>query len=247
MIKVEKIDVWGWEHAIRGMRNSFESHDKSDTLYCPDIKNCDGCYFRIEDMDCKNLWSAYQPIIGKNDLILMQKLYKAGTSHRKFLRQLFVSMDITAPLYWWKQMDTYKVGVTMNSTSTMHTIHKKEFTLDDFSHDYLDKIKDEHRIKLPSYPEENAAFFGTPTTVLRFNIDILNYYRKCYLTYKEKEWWDVLIQSLPSTYNQLRTVTMNYENVVNIINQRRGHRLDEWNTFCDILRDLPYVKEVMNE
>lgn len=240
MIKVENIDVWGWKHAIRGMRNPLASWDKSDSLdYCPaESDECINCIFS-ENGECTNYDA---PIIGDNDLALMQKLYKAGESHRKYLRQVFVSMDITAPLYMLKQLDTYKVGVTMNSTSTMHTIHKKEFTLDDFSHEHL----------IGRSWSEADNFKGiTPLENLKNTIDLLNDCRKLYLfskgTNREKMAWWQIIQSLPDSYNQLRTVTMNYENVVNIINQRRGHRLDEWNTFCDILRDLPYVKEIMNE
>lgn len=208
MIKVEKIKTWGFEHAIRGMRNPMNSHAKSDSAYAY------GDGFKI----------------GENDLELMRKLYKAGAEHRKYMRSIFVSMDITAPLYYWKQMDTYKVGVTMNSSSTMHTIHKKEFTLDDFSHEHMTVYSENH---------------------LKATIELLNFYRKEYIqesgsTEYKKRWWWQIIQSLPDSYNQLRTVTMNYENVVNIINQRRGHRLDEWQTFIDIMLDeLPYLKEIM--
>lgn len=219
MIKVEKIETWGFEHAIRGMRNSYASWDKSDS----------------------DFWWQDGFDIGDNDLEIMRKLYKAGAEHRKYLRSIFVSMDITAPLYLWKQISTYKVGVTMNSTSTMHTIHKKEFTIDDFSHEHL----------IGRSWSEADNFKGiTPLENLKNTIDLLNDCRKLYLFSKgtnreEMAWWQI-IQSLPSTYNQLRTVTMNYENVVNIINQRRGHRLDEWNAFIDtMLNELPYLKEIM--
>lgn len=202
MIRVEEIEVWGFKHAIRGMRNPMNSWDKSDTLLCGNVDNPD-------------------LILGKNDLELMQKLYKAGTEHRKYLRQIFVSMDITAPLYWWKEFDTYKVGTVANSCSTMHTIHKKEFELDDFSHEHLDYICQGVLLKL---------------------IDYLNSYRKDFLEINDKDKWWQMIQLLPSSYNQKRTVTMNYENVANIIHQRENHKLDEWNVFCDtMLEKLPYL------
>lgn len=213
MIKVENIDVWGFEHAIRGMRNPMNSWDKSDTLLCGNIDNPD-------------------LILGKNDLELMRRLYKAGTEHRKYLRQIFVSMDITAPLYWWKEFDTYKVGTVANSCSTMHKIAAKEFEYEDFSHEHL-------------------ATSGR--WLLGETIKLLNKWRDVYIKGNpvyppgdKKIWWQ-MIQSLPSSYNQKRTVTMNYENVATIIKQRTGHKLDEWRNFVEILKDLPYVREIMDE
>lgn len=213
MIKVENIDIWGFEHAIRGMRNPLNSWAKSDslafgtaTIYADD--------------------EIVAEMIGPNDLTLMKTLYQAGPEHRKYLRQIFVSMDITAPLYWWKEFDTYKVGTVANSCSTMHTIHRKEFTLDDFSHEHLDAT--------------NSIWLAT-------TVDQLNKNRKRYLETKDKQQWWNMIQLLPSSYNQKRTVTMNYENVATIIRQRSHHKLDEWNNFIDILKELPYVKEIMEE
>ena len=206
-IKVEKRDFWGFRHAIRGMRNPLESHDKSDTKY----DYVDGEPNKI----------------GENDLALMQKLYRAGTEHRKYMRQIMVSMDITAPLYWWKEFDTYKIGTVANSCSTMHRIHAKEFTLDDFSHEHL-------------FTEESYK-------VLKTVIDALNEYRESYQKTKRKEWWWQMIQLLPSSYNQKRTVTMNYENAVTIIRQRTGHKLDEWNVFVDELRELPFLEDICRE
>lgn len=214
MIKVENIEVWGFKHAIRGMRNPMNSWDKSDSIKCYANENCYGI--------CKNNKCGWH--IGRNDLDLMRRLYKAGTEHRKYLRQIFVSMDITAPLYWWKEFDTYKVGTVANSCSTMHKIHSKEFELDDFSHEHL---------------------FESSISVLDKVIDELNEWRAFYLESKnKKEWWQ-LIQLLPSSYNQRRTVTMNYENVMTIIRQRTGHKLDEWNQFVETLKGLPYVEEIM--
>ena len=208
MIKVECIDVWGFEHAIRGMRNSFNSWDKSDS--CFDDK---GAY------DIRN-----EDVIGKNDMELMQKLIKAGQTHRKFLRQIFISMDITAPLYWWKEFDTYKVGTVANSCSTMHTIHKKEFTFDDFSVEHLSFITKGCFEKI---------------------INQLNICREYYMRDKNKDAWWQIIQLLPSSYNQKRTVTMSYENVLSIIEQRASHKLDEWVDFVSVLRKLPYMKELL--
>ena len=199
MIKVENVEVWGFEHAIRGMRNPMNSWDRSDSA---------------------------SDFVGPNDLDLMRRLYKAGPEHRKYLRQIFVSMDITAPLYWWKEMDQYRIGVTTNSCSTMHKIHAKEFALDDFSHEHL---LDDWRSQLMN------------------TIAMLNQARDWYLITKDKEYWWQMIQLLPSSYNQRRTITMSYENVVNIISQRSGHKLDEWNLFVEELKRLPYIKEIMDE
>ena len=233
MIIVENIDVWGFEHAIRGMRNPMNSWDKNDTTVAfHAVEN-----FAPGDPMAEKYWEWNDKYglnikIGKNDLDLMKKLYKAGTEHRKYLRQIFVSMDITAPLYWWKEFDTYKIGTVANSCSTMHKIAAKEFELDDFSHEHL----------------MNAGMWLLETT-----IDRLNKWRSVYVlgnpVYESKNkdiWWQ-MIQSLPSSYNQKRTVTMNYENVMTMIKQRTGHKLDEWNKFVEILRDLPYVKEIIGE
>lgn len=205
MIKVENIDVFNFEGAIRGMRNPMNSWDKSDSK---------------KSSHAPNDW-----IIGKNDLNLMRTLYNAGSEHRKYLRQIFVSMDITAPLYWWKEFDTYKIGTTADSCSTMHKIHAKEFELDDFSHEHLN----EDVIKKP----------------FKDIIDCLNFFRGLYLQHKDKDDWWQMIQLLPSSYNQRRTVTFTYENVVTMIRQRTGHKLDEWNDFVSILKNLPYVQEII--
>lgn len=201
MIKVENVETWGFGHAIRGMRNPLNSWDKSDSY----IELCD-------------------VIVGDADLALMHKLYKAGTEHRKYLRQIFVSMDIVAPLYWWKEFDTYKVGTVANSCSTMHKIHSKEFELDDFSHEHL---------------------LNGSLETLEYIIADLNYSREMYLETKDKDYWWRMIQILPTSYNQRRTVTVNYENVVNMIHQRENHKLNEWREFTNILRDLPYIKPIM--
>ena len=227
MIKVENVDVWGFEHAIRGMRNPKNSWAKSDSYMGYDCHKCG----RIDrEGSCepkKHDCSEYLGIeIGPNDLDLMRRLFRGGSEHRKYLRQIFVSMDITAPLYWWKEFDTYKVGTVANSCSTMHKIAAKEFELDDFSTEHLT---------------------GHSTDILSLLIGDLNVYRNVYLKTKNKnEWWQ-LIQLLPSSYNQKRTVTMNYENAVTMIHQRTGHKLDEWNEFVETLKSLPYISEIMSE
>ena len=210
MIKVENIETWGFEHAIRGMRNPLNSWDKSDSGF-----------HGQEEGSCSTLM-----YVGENDLDLMKRLYKAGTEHRKYLRQIFVSMDITAPLYWWKQMDQYKIGTITNSCSTMHKIAAKEFELDDFSHEHLCNISE---------------------AVVMEICRVLNTWRNLYLESKNKEDWWQMIQLLPSSYNQKRTVTMNYENVVTMIKQRSGHKLDEWDIFVEELKKLPYIKEITED
>ena len=207
MIKVENVDVWGFEHAVRGMRNPLNSWNKSDSYQSDFTDDGKGGF-----------------VIGKNDLDLMRRLYKAGTEHRKYLRQIFVSMDITAPLYLFKQFDQYRIGTTPNSCSTMHTIHKKEFELDDFSHEHLD---------------------GGSHKVFEFILHRLNECRQNYLETKDKKWWWQMIQLLPSSYNQKRTWTGSYENLINMYHQRKNHKLDEWHEMCKVIEGLPYMKEIM--
>ena len=227
MIKVENIEPWGFEHAIRGMRNPMNSWDKSDSdvafhvveNFAPGDPMQDK-YYEWNDKYNLNIK------IGKNDLSLMKRLYKAGSEHRKYLRQIFVSLDITAPLYWWKEFDTYKIGTVANSCSTMHKIAAKEFELDDFSHEHM--------------TEGNIQGFG-------LILNCLNTARQNYLETKDKLWWWQMIQTLPSSYNQRRTITMNYENVITMIRQRSGHKLDEWNDFVDLLLKLPYVSEICGD
>ena len=223
MVKVENIQTFNFEGAVRGMRNPLNSWDKSDSKW--------------EWIPDEIRWHAGEPaskfVIGPNDLGLMRRLYKAGSEHRKYLRQIFVSLDITAPLYWWKEFDTYKVGTVSNSCSTMHKIAAKEFVEDDFSHEKL--------------MNETGVPFVSPRGTLGQIINTLNYCREQYLKTKDKDWWWQLIQLLPSSYNQKRTITMNYENVITIIKQRTNHKLDEWNTLIDQLKDLPYIKEIMED
>ena len=215
MIKFEKREVVGFEAAIRGMRNPMNSWDKSDT-------------------DWNNNWIEGITDIGENDLKLMEKLSKAGTDHRKFMRMITVYVDITAPLYWWKEFDTYKIGTVANSCSTMHKIHSKKFTLDDFSHEHI--LNDEYL-----YGIDNGLKLGDiPHQLLCTTICCLNGAREKYLKTNDKKYWWQIIQLLPSSYNQKRTVMLNYEVLANMYPARRSHKLDEWHTFCEWVATLPY-------
>lgn len=216
MIKVENIDVWGFEHAIRGMRNPKNSWDKSDSYDYGD--DFDGGYSE---------YGLGGFSVGTDDLSLMKRLYKAGTEHRKYLRQIFVSMDITTNHTVWAEFDTYKVGVTRNSCSKMHKIHVKEFVPDDFSHEGIDAVG------------------GHTKEVFEKVVEELEWLRTMFNTTHEKKYWRAIIDLLPMGYNLRATVTMNYENVVSIIKQRSEHKMDEWNDFVKILRDLPYIEEII--
>ena len=202
MLKVKDIEVMNLKNAIRGARNPMNSWDRSDSFF--DEK---GNY-----------------ILGENDLSLAMRLRKAGGDHRKFMRQIFVTMDITAPMYWWKEFDTYKIGTVANSTSTMHKITSMPFDISQFSTDKM-----------------------TPETlqVMQVIVDYLEHLRKRFLETKDKQVWYDIIQLLPSSYNQMRTCTMNYENLVNIYHARKNHKLDEWHTFCDYVKTLPYAQELI--
>lgn len=213
MLKIEKADIYGWEAAIRGMRNPMNSWDKSDTNFTLII-------------NCKTGENDMSVCVGENDLKLMRTLAKAGSDHSKFLRMIIVTCDITAPLYWWKEFDTYKVGTVANSCSTMHKIHAKEFAPDDFSH--------EHLTESSLATLENAIYE-------------LNFWRGRYLDTKDKEDWWQMIQLLPSSYNQKRTVMLNYEVLRNMYFARKDHRLDEWHTFCDWAEKLSFFKDIFLE
>lgn len=214
MIRIENIETYGWQAAIRGMRNPMNSWDKSDTGYQPVYE--DDCICDAEF------------VVGPNDLKLMKQLIEAGTDHRKFLRMINVTMDMTAPLYWWKEFDTYKVGTVRNSCSTMHKITAKEFTLDDFSHEHLNK---------------NCFSKEVFNEIIR----VLNFHRKLYLETKDKAYWWQMIQLLPSSYNQKATVQLNYEVLLNMFYSRKSHKLDEWVYFCLEITKLPYMEEFIND
>ena len=224
MIKIENVDVSGWEAAIRGMRNPMNSWDKGDSYYgCGSGE--DNTYPTCGDICIDKC----RYIIGDNDLLLMKRLVNAGTDHRKFLRMINVTMDITAPLYWWKEFDTYKVGTVANSCSTMHKIAAKEFTLEDFSCDFL--LADE---PIPGRDYSSLA-------MMEATIYNLNRFRDLYLQTKDKKYWWQMIQLLPSSYNQRRTAQLNYEVLANIYKSRKNHKLDEWSVgFMKWIESLPY-------
>ena len=233
MIKIENTEVFGWKAAIRGMRNPMNSWDKSDSFKCNGV-DCrfEDCPAYIVDDDDAYCSQEGTYIIGENDLDLMKKLVKAGTDHSKFMRMINVTMDITAPMYWWKELDTYKVGTVRNSCSTMHKIAEKEFTLDDFSHEHMTKHN---------------------TCLLMEIIEDLNLYRNRYITAKEtdgmkpKDWWWQMIQLLPSSYNQRATVQLNYAVLRNMHHARKNHRLDEWKEFCKCIETLPYSELITSK
>lgn len=206
MIKIENTEVYGFEAAIRGMRNPMNSWEKSDSYHEDDAF-----------------------VLGKNDLALMKSLVKAGSDHSKFMRMITVTCDITAPLYFYKEWDTYKVGTVRNSCSTMHKIDSKEFTLDDFSHEHLE-----------TWRSEDGIYHGGMIDSLKRTIKELNYCREWFLTTKAKEWWYQMIQLLPSSYNQRSTVQLNYAVLRNIYHARKNHKLDEWHMFCKWVESLPY-------
>ena len=213
MIKLEKSEVMGWEHVIRGMRNPKNSWEKSDSL--------------MSTASIEEGWAE----LGHNDYDLMTRLRNAGTDHRKFMRMITVYVDITAPLYWWKEFDTYKVGTVANSCSTMHKIHTKEFTSGDFSHEHL----------------FNSLGNGMYKDQLLLTIGCLNYARKLFLETKDKKYWWQMIQLLPSSYNQKRTVMLNYEVLANMYKSRKNHKLDEWREFCEWIESLPYSELITGE
>lgn len=240
MIKIEKTDIHGWEAAIRGARNSFNSWDKSDSAACYFCRDndanpgfCDdGLYDKTIVLSNPD-GSCFE--IGPNDQALMKKLAKAGPSHAKYRRFITVTMDVTGPLYWWKEMDTYKVSTVANSCSTMHKIHAKEFTLEDFSCEHL--ISDE--------PIPTRVY--SAKDMMEATVANLNLFRRLYLDTKDKKYWWQMIQLLPSSYNQKRTLLVNYEVLANIYHQRKGHKLDEWRTFCEWIERLPMSEIITGE
>jgi hypothetical protein len=248
MINLEYTEVSGWRHAIRGMRNPKNSWHLSDTIYL----HFSQCRTK-EEAEIAKMCGDVAPIIGENDLALMNNLAKAGTDHRKFLRMLTVYVDITAPLYWWKEFDTYKVGTVANSCSTMHKIHAKAFELEDFSHEHLfDGIE-------MVEGDSDMEYYENPTTCLEYTISVMEHYRKKYMIATEKlkrtdlttaerrhtqrqqkAFWYQMIQLLPTSYNQRRTIMFNYEVLANMYKSRKHHKLTDWHTLCDWIESLPY-------
>lgn len=233
MIKIENVETYGWEAAIRGMRNPKNSWSKSDSFCNPEWNNCENCADRER---CAFIFEQngepFRAKIGPKDLELMTTLANAGTDHGKFLRMITVTLDITAPLYWWKEFDTYKVGTVANSCSTMHKIADKKFERDDFSHEHLSCI-------------DIGGGVGSPYRLLQQTIVMLNECRNLYLETKDKEYWWQMIQLLPSSYNQRRTVQLNYAVLWNMYHARKAHKLDCWVTFCNWIETLPYAKELI--
>ena len=268
MIKIENTEVVGWEHAIRGARNPMNSWEKTDSGYCltHEPGHCADCVY-TEDCHGNEVNIGTKYIIGPNDHDLMTRLRNAGTDHRKFMRMIVVYLDITAPLYWWKEFKTYRAGrkfgdpepdiidpellemnIETNSCSTMHKIAEKEFKLEDFSTEHLigSPIPNFNKHVYVTEKEEagNKCYsFGlgaTPICFMEWVIGVLNTYRELYLETKEKVYWWQMIQLLPSSYNQKRTVMLNYEVLANIYKSRKNHKLDEWREFCDWIETLPY-------
>lgn len=248
MIKIDNFNTYGWESAVRGMRNPMNSWDKSDS----GVK-CDKCtYLKCQFCDEDKSWK-----LGANDLDLMRRLRKGGSDDRKYLRQIFVTCDITAPLYWWKEMDQYKVGTVTNSCSTMHKIAAKPFELTDFSCEHLGSdlvMCPETWIDAGTPVDLAGENMRTPLGILELTIDALNHYRDLYLSAKSshddpastaKRYWWLMIQLLPSSYNQLRTWSANYEVLANIYHARSYHKLDEWRIFCKQIEKLPYARELI--
>lgn len=228
MLTIENVETYGWEAAIRGMRNPKNSWDRMDSHPCLEADWSGDCPMVMNDdepaKDCDP--DKYHFCVGENDFKLMQTLAAAGQDHGKFLRMITVTLDITAPLYWWKEADTYSVGVVKNSCSTMHKIHAKEFDVNDFSHEHVEELTGD---------DYNMSY-----DFLLRTVDILNFYRKKFLETNDKKYWWQLIQLLPSSYNQRRTVMLNYAVLKNIYHARKDHKLDEWHTLCDWIESLPY-------
>ena len=240
MIKIENVETMGWGGAIRGMRNAMNSWDKSDSKFChyscitmDDSLDKEDCNFMCGSNFCRGFMQ-----IGEADMKLCKNLIKAGSSDRKFMRMIHVQADVTAPLYWWKEYDTYKVGTTANSCSTMHTIHKKEFTIDDFSHEHLSERSMSFLQNLIEEINRNRnlyvkGFKGVPGD------------NDCDVKPYDKTYWWQMIQLLPSSFNQMRTIDLDYETLFSIYHQRKNHKLTEWREFCKWVEDLPYMKEFL--
>lgn len=243
MIRIENCEVLGWEHAIRGMRNPMNSWELSDSVLCKGNGGFEDCRVSISG-ECPRHEDFRDDVfcIGEKDFDLMKRLRNAGTDHRKFMRMIAVYVDITAPLYWWKEADTYSVGVVKNSCSTMHKIHAKEFTLDDFSHEHLTGETDGLWVNA-----DGKYFMCSAYDFCAITCDVLNFYRKKFLETKDKKYWWQMIQLLPTSYNQKRTVMLNYEVLANIYKSRRNHKLDEWRVFCRWIEALPYSELITGE
>ena len=240
MIKIENVETMGWGGAIRGMRNAMNSWDKSDSKFChyscitmDDSLDKEDCNFKCGSNFCRGFMQ-----IGEADMKLCKNLIKAGSSDRKFMRMIHVQADVTAPLYWWKEYDTYKVGTTANSCSTMHTIHKKEFTIDDFSHEHLSERSMSFLQNLIEEINRNRSLYVKGFKGVPGDND-------CDVKPYDKTYWWQMIQLLPSSFNQMRTIDLDYETLFSIYHQRKNHKLTEWREFCKWIETLPYMKEFL--
>lgn len=248
MLKLENTEIVGWEHAIRGMRNPKNSWIRSDSCTKGNVWCNEFCGEPIPTCDKES-----GLCIGPNDHNLMSQLAEGGPVHAKYRRMIAVYVDITAPLYWWKEFDTYKVGTVANSCSTMHKIAAKEFTLDDFSCEHLinNWVGNNNDSIWYKDPPENSPIkcplMFTPLDTLRITIGVLNTNREAYLKTNDKKYWWQMIQLLPTSYNQKRTIMLNYEVLVGIYKWRRNHKLDEWHTFCDWIEKLPYSELITGQ
>ena len=229
MIKIKNTDVYGFEAAIRGMRNPWNSWEKSDSVYS-DVHNCEECAHKEDFSVCHSstIYNCFDFIIGENDLALMKKLVSAGTDHSKFMRMINVTCDITAPMFWWSEYDTYKVGTVRNSCSKMHTIHIKPFDIDDFTHEGCDKI---------------PAAIDT----LMYVVDECEHLRRLYNDTEQKKYWRAIIELLPESFNMRATVQLNYAVLRNMYHSRKNHPLDEWKDFCRWVESLPYSELITGE
>lgn len=266
MIKIENVSVVGWEPAIRGARNPMNSWEKSDSLFYDyyDDSMDDVVYHtisgknllkRMDAWDNDISWTELGLKIGPNDLKLLTNLAKAGSDEAKFRRMIVVYLDVTAPMYWWKEADTYKVGTVRNSCSTMHKIHAKEFTLEDFSTEHLFSKKDfitgdktvpfENDPALSAITVDGDIAYFTSTGFVEMTCDVLNHYRELFLQTKDKKYWWQMIQLLPSSYNQRATLMLNYEVLANMYHARKNHKLNCWRKFCGWIETLPYAKELI--
>jgi hypothetical protein len=266
MIKIENVSTVGWEAAIRGARNPMNSWEKSDSLFYDyyDDSMDDVVYHtisgknllkRMDAWDNDISWTELGLKIGPNDLKLLTNLAKAGSDEAKFRRMIVVYLDVTAPMYWWKEADTYKVGTVRNSCSTMHKIHAKEFNLEDFSTEHLFSKKDfitgdktipfENDPALSAITVDGDIAYFTSTGFVEMTCDVLNHYRELFLQTKDKKYWWQMIQLLPSSYNQRATLMLNYEVLANMYHARKNHKLDEWREFCEWIETLPYAKELI--
>ena len=257
-IKIENVDIHGWEAAIRGARNPMNSWSKSDSLFISP-SHCD----EKEDFKLAKLCGGVAPIIKENDHKLLMNLCKGGSEESKWRRFMHVSFDITAPLYWYKEFETYKIGVSCNSCSTMHKIHAKEFTLEDFSCEHLIDHEDiewpedfdaDHSYNIDGVPVVLHGFndmqhdlYFSPKGILELQIEMLNKCRNLFLETKDKKYWWQMIQLLPTSYNQRRTIDLNYEVLAAQYRQRKNHKLTEWRQYCDWIRSLPYSEFITME